>query len=87
MGIFDRIKSAFGDLSAKTDQELSDEYEALRQRYISHHKIDNEHIRIRNEMDRYNSEMTRRLNAKYHRENPNPKPVHREHGWYLSNDD
>ena len=40
------------------------------------------------EMRRYDSEMTRRANEAYARENPNPpEPRRREHGWYLSNDD
>lgn len=87
MGIFDGIRRAFGDLTGKSDKELEDEYEALRQRYVSHGKLDNELQRIRNEMDRYNAEMVRRSNEAYARENPNPQRVHREHGWYLSKDD
>lgn len=87
MGIFDGIRGAFGDLSVKTDTELEEEYEALRQRYVSHSKIDNELQRIQKEMDRYNAEMVRRANLAYERENPNPQRVHREHVRYLPNDD
>lgn len=87
MGIFDGIRSALGDLSVKSDTELEEEYEALRQRYVGHSKSDNELQRIQKEMDRYNAEMVRRANVAYARENPNPHRVHREHGWYLPNDD
>ena len=31
--------------------------------------------------------MIRRANKKYKKENPNVKTRHREHGWYLPNDD
>jgi hypothetical protein len=87
MGIFDGIRSAFGDLSVKSDTELEEEYEALRLRSVSHSKVDNQLLRIQKEMDRYNAEMVRRANAAYVRENPNPQRVHREHGWYVSKDE
>lgn len=38
-------------------------------------------------LDLFNNEEIRRMNEKYEKENPNAKPRHREHGWYLSNDD
>lgn len=88
MGIFDGIRSAFGDLSVKSDKDLEEEREALRQRYVSHKNLDNELQRIENEMHRYDVEMVRRANEAFDRENPNPpKRVHREHGRYLPNDD
>lgn len=88
MGIFDGIRRAFGDLSVKSDKELGEEREALRQRYVSHPKIDNELQRIDNEKDRYDKEMRRRADEAYERENPNPpERLHREHGRYLPNDD
>ena len=38
-------------------------------------------------LQRFNNEEVRRMNAKYEQEHPNASPVHREHGWYLPNDD
>ena len=38
-------------------------------------------------LDRFNDEEIRRLNEKYEKEHPDAKPRHREHGWYLPNDD
>jgi hypothetical protein len=87
MGILDGIRRAFGDLSVKSDLELEEEYEALRLRFVSHSKNDNELQRIQKEMDRYNAEMVHRANEAYVRENPNPQRVHREHGRYLPNDE
>lgn len=87
MGIFDGIRSAFGDLSVKSDKELEEEYEALRQRSLSHGKLDNELQRIQNEMDRYNAEMVRRDNEAYDRKNPNPPKPRHGNGWYLPDDD
>jgi hypothetical protein len=40
------------------------------------------------ELHGFDEEMTRRANEVYARENPNPPgPRHREHGWYLPNDE
>lgn len=87
MGIFDGIRSAFGDLSVKSDKDLEEEREALRQRYVSRENL-NEAQRLYNELHRYDTELVRRANEAYDRENPNPpKRVHREHGRYLPNDD
>ena len=38
-------------------------------------------------LNRFNNEEIRRMNEKYEKENPNAQPRHREHGWYLPNDD
>lgn len=88
MGIFDGISRAFGGLGSLSDEELEEEREALRLRYVSHKALDNELQRLYNELHRYDVELVRRANEAYDRENPNPpKPVHREHGRYLPNDD
>ncbi|MFJ6902339.1 hypothetical protein [Streptomyces hokutonensis] len=87
MGIFDSITRGLGSLRPLSDTELADEHEALRQRYVSSGD-DNESSKLYDELHRYNEEMTRRANKAYARENPNPpEPRHREHGWYLPNDD
>lgn len=88
MGIFDGIARAFGDLRSLSDEELNEQYEALRQRYVSHKDLDNELQRLENELCRYNDEITRRMNEAYDREHPEPRETrHREHGRYLPNDD
>lgn len=87
MGIFDSVSRALGSLRPLSDEELEEEREALRQRYVS--SGDTEHAsNLHDELYRYDDEMTRRANEAYHREHPNPpEPRHREHGWYLPNDD
>lgn len=88
MGFFGNIAGALGILRALSDQELEEQREALRLRYLSHKKPDNESQRLYNELHRYDEEMTRRANDAYARENPEPRESrHREHGWYLPNDD
>jgi hypothetical protein len=87
MGIFDSIARGLGSLRPLSDAELKDEREALRQRYVSSGDV-NEASKLYDELHRYDEEMTRRANEAYARENPNPpEPRHREHGWYLPNDD
>lgn len=82
MGILHSIARALGILRPLSDEELEDDREALRLRYVSGEDG------LYDEMHRYDVEMTRRANKAYDRENPNPPPPrHREHGWYLSNDD
>ena len=87
MGIFDSISRALGGLGSLSDEELEEKREALRLRYVSSGDVDAaDHLY--DELDRYDGEMTRRANEAYDRENPNPpEPRHREHGWYLPNDD
>lgn len=88
MGIFDGIARAFGDLRPLSDKELAEQYEALRQRMLSHKNVDNELQRLEKELDRYNAEITRRMNEAHERENPGPQERrHREHGWHLPNDE
>lgn len=38
-------------------------------------------------LDMFNQEENRRLNERYEKEHPNGQARHREHGWYLPNDD
>jgi ribosomal protein L29 len=87
MGIFDGIARAFGDLRPLSDEELAEQYEALRLRAASHKGLDNELQHLDNELHRYNAEIARRMNEAHARENPNPQRVHREHGWRLPNDE
>lgn len=86
MGIFDSISRALGSLRPLSDAELEDEREALRERYVSSDN-DGEASALYDEMHRFDEEMTRRANDAYERENPGAATRHREHGWYLSNDD
>ncbi len=69
----------FGNwLETASDEELDDEYERRRLEC---------HGNVTYEMDKINDEMVRRMNEKYEKEHPNAEPRHREHGWYLPNDD
>lgn len=87
MGIFDSIARGLGSLRPLSDTELDDERETFRQRYVSSEDVRKE-SNLRHNLHRYDDEMTRRENEAYERENPNPPgPRHREHGWYLPNDD
>ncbi|MBC9926462.1 MULTISPECIES: hypothetical protein [unclassified Leucobacter] len=87
MGIFDFIARSFGGLHSLSHAELKVEREALRQRYVSSENV-GEASNLYDELKRYNEEMTRRANEAYALEHPEPQETrHREHGWYLSNDD
>jgi len=87
MGIFDSISRALGGIGSLSDEELEAEREALRLRYVSSGDVGEASIPY-DQLHRYDEEMTRRANECYARENPNPpEPRHREHGWYLPNDD
>ena len=74
-----------GDLSSLSDSELEDEREALRLEYVVCQDIDKA-TELYDELHRYDEEMTRRANKAYERENPGAETRHREHGWYLPND-
>ncbi|MBG6181384.1 hypothetical protein [Arthrobacter sp. CAN_A1] len=81
MGILDVIGRALGSLCSLSDEELAEEREALRMRQVS----GEDHY---DELHSYDDEMVRRANEAYDREHPEPlNPRHREHGWYLPNDD
>lgn len=64
-----------------SDEEFYAEREPIRQ---AHCKGDGDAGRL---LDLFNNEEIRRMNEKYEKEHPDAKPRHREHGWYLSNDD
>ncbi|MBB5110498.1 hypothetical protein FHU28_000337 [Micromonospora echinospora] len=86
MGIFDSVARGMGSLRPLSDEELEDEREALRQRYVSSDNV-GEASNLYDELHRYDKEMTRRANEAYGRDNPDATTRHREHGWYLPNDD
>lgn len=87
MGLFDSVSGALGSLHPLSEQELEDEREAVRERYVSSADV-NTADALYHEMHRYDEEMTRRANEAYDREIPSPpEPRRREHGWYLPNDD
>lgn len=64
-----------------SDEEFYDEREIVRQAYC------NGNERAWTILDLFNDEEIRRMNARYEEEHPNAEPRHREHGWYLPNDD
>ena len=69
-----------------TDDELDSEREEIRLRYCDADNID-EADKLYHQLHRFDDEMIDRMNTKYEAENPDAKPRHREHGWYLPNDD
>jgi hypothetical protein len=69
-----------------SDDELDSEREEIRLRYCDAESID-EADSLYNQLHRFDNEMIGRMNAKYEAENPDAQPRHREHGWYLPNDD
>jgi len=82
MGILNFI----GSVLRPTDDQLAAQYEAIRLRYVATQDV-NKSTRLYNVLHSINAEMTRRANKAYTRDNPNPVTRHREHGWYLPNDD
>ena len=71
-----------------TDDELELEREKVRLRYIDGSNIDIvEADRLYNVLHTFDAEMIDRANTKYDNEHPDTHPRHREHGWYLPNDD
>lgn len=70
-----------------TDDELDSEREKVRERYVDGTIDIDEADKLYDTLHRFDSEMIGRANSKYEKENPDAKPRHREHGWYLSNDD
>ncbi|MEI6132657.1 MAG: hypothetical protein WCQ41_07530 [Bacillota bacterium] len=70
-----------------SDDELSSEREKVRKRYIGGNIDIDEADKLYDILHRFDVEMTNRANLKYKKEHPDAKPRHREHGWYLPNDD
>lgn len=71
-----------------TDDELASEREEVRLRYIDGSNIDiDEADRLYDVLAAFDAEMIDRANSKYEKEHPDAEPRHREHGWYLPNDD
>lgn len=84
MGLFkNNSKNSFEKwLKTASDKELEDGYEKRRLKWLKDRGGNKTP-----EMCKINDEMTRRMNEKHLREHPNAKTRHREHGWYLPNDD
>lgn len=70
-----------------TDDELDSEREKVRERYVDGTIDIDEADRLYDTLHRFDAEMIDRANLKYEEEHPNAQPRHREHGWYLPNDD
>lgn len=69
-------------LETASDEELADGYEERRLEWLK-----NEYGDVTPEMRKIDDEMVRRSNEKYRKEHPNAEVRHREHGWYLPNDE
>jgi len=74
MGLFDALFNS--------DERLADRREKVRQEYL---KTGSDAAFY--EMNRLDNKIIDRMNKKYMKEHPDSKPRHREHGWYLPNDD
>lgn len=64
-----------------SDEEFYSEREPVRQAYCNGSDY------AEKILDRFNDDEIRRMNAQYEKDHPNAEPRHREHGWYLPNDD
>ena len=88
MGLFGNLFKSSDDgdsysdrwLKSASDEELETEREKVR---LAHCSGDE---RAQNTLYRFDDEMRRRYSAGHEVEEPG-YPVHREHGWYLPNDD
>ena len=81
MGLLERIF-----LKTASDKKLTKEREKIRVKRNSSYD-DKKYDKYHWKLNKYDNEMIRRANKKYKKENPNVKTRHREHGWYLPNDD
>ena len=90
MSLFNNDRSNNEDTSQKyssnwfssvSDEELSAEREPIRQ---AHCRGESGAWELLNQ---FNAEETKRMNEKYEKEHPNVQARHREHGWYLQNDE
>ncbi|NKR65290.1 hypothetical protein GS491_26570 [Rhodococcus hoagii] len=70
-----------------SDEEIDNERESIRLQYVVEQDIEAASAQY-DLLHQFNDEQVRRANEQYAIENPEPQPRrHREHGWYLSNDD
>ena len=78
-------KDEFSDfLENATDDELDAEREKVRLDYCNPDLDDDYRISCQNKLRAFDSEMSKRA---WGDEEPHAPNYHREHGWYLSNDD
>ena len=68
--------------SIMTDEELKDEREQVRKKYISGNDSS-----LEKTLHLIDGIQLNRMNEKYKKEHPDAKPRHKEHGWYLPEDD
>lgn len=78
-------KDDFADLLKNaTDEELDAEREKVRLDFCNPDLDDDYRTRCQNKLNAFDSEMTKRA---WGDEKPHAPSYHREHGWYLPNDD
>lgn len=78
-------KDEFSDfLENATDDELDTEREKVRLDYCNPNLDDDYRISCQNKLRAFDSEMSKRA---WGDEEPHAPNYHREHGWYLPNDD
>ena len=73
-------------LKTASDKKLEKKREKIRVKMCSSYD-DKKYDKYYWKLSRYDNEIINRANKKYRKENPNAKTRHREHGWYLPNDD
>ena len=81
MGLFESIF-----LKTASDKKLANKREKIRVKRNNSYN-DKQYDKYFWKLGRYDNEMINRANKKYNKENPNATTRHREHGWYLKNDD
>ena len=84
MNILGSIARVLGSLRP-SDAQLAAQHESLRLRYVSTRDV-GKATRLWGSMHSLSNEMARRENKAHVRANPNATTKHREHGWYLNND-
>ena len=73
-------------LKTASDKKLEKKREKIRVKMNSSYD-DKKYDKYYWKLNRYDDEIISRANKKYRKEHPNAKTRHREHGWYLPNDD
>lgn len=82
MGLLGALFGGGRDYSSMSDDELSERREKAVKRHLKYGRDSDYNI-----INSIDNVVIGRMNAEYEREHPNGKTRHREHGWYLPNDD
>lgn len=75
------LKELIRIFGPQTDEDLVADHERLRLLWL-----ETGDERIHDAMDTIDQKMVKRSNKRYQKEHPDTETRHREHGWYLPND-